>query len=170
MPADPPPASARDPLNPPPSPLRRSVGTSASVNAVRPHEAVLAIALCAGAQLSSARHQLRGWALGLGVDPDRAYDISAGTYEALANAIEHAYPDQHGPVTLTAHHHTGSGAAGGGGEEIMVVVSDEGSWRTPPSDTRWRGRGLMLITALGGQLEIRAGEHGTTATIRWALP
>jgi anti-sigma regulatory factor (Ser/Thr protein kinase) len=134
----------------------------------------LAIALSTAVQLSSARHQLRGWALGLGVDPDIAHDISAGTYEALSNAIEHAYPDQHGPVTLTAHHHPGAGSGHrggteGGGEEIMVVVSDEGSWRAPPSDASWRGRGLRLITALGGQLDIRVGEHGTTTTIRWAL-
>lgn len=134
----------------------------------------MAIAMINPDQLSAARHQLRDWAIGNGVDPHIAHDINAAAYEAMANSIEHAYRDRHGPVTIAAEYHIGpdhTGGTDGHGDvgEIRVVVRDEGSWSGAPTDIEWRGRGLELITALGGQLEIRVGVHGTTTTIRWTL-
>ncbi|HZS20794.1 MAG TPA: hypothetical protein VFA63_07385 [Pseudonocardiaceae bacterium] len=91
MPIDPPSASGGGTQRQPTAPLPASMGTGACAEAVKPVPSRVALELTRADQLSGARQRLRGWAIGIGIAPDVAHDISAASYEAMANAIEHAY-------------------------------------------------------------------------------
>ncbi len=94
----------------------------------------------------------------MGVDEDTAYDVETIIEEALANAIEHAYPEGYGPVRVVLERDGG---------EIVLTVRD---WGAPidvkveelsPDVERWlregreRGMGLAFIKALSDRMEIK---------------
>lgn len=82
-------------------------------------------------------------------------DMTRAVYEAMTNAVEHAYPPERvGPDALTASC---------AGEMLEVVICDQGVWHDPPADSGSRGRGLQLIGLLAGHAEIRPRTQGTTA-------
>jgi anti-anti-sigma factor len=105
------------------------------------------------AQLVGARRAVMGWAAATGLTGEVAEDLQLALGEALANAVEHAY------------------TGGGSGEcryrvartvdgSVHVEVSDAGTWRPPPADRGFRGRGLELITALAEDVEVTHGPDG----------
>lgn len=113
--------------------------------------------------LSELRHEVHAWALAVGFDEATSEDVTLAVYEAMTNAVEHAYPPgRAGPLQLIA--------AVSGTSTAEVVITDQGVWRDPPHDPGRRGRGLQLIGLLAGHAAIRAGTHGTTVTLRWPLP
>jgi anti-sigma regulatory factor (Ser/Thr protein kinase) len=81
-------------------------------------------------------------------------------HEALANVVDHAYPDGHGVAWLDLERAEHS---------VEVVVRDRGAWRAAPVDPGWRGRGLMIMEGLADHIEIQRGATGTTVRMRWLL-
>ncbi|GAB2966324.1 ATP-binding protein [Amycolatopsis acidiphila] len=109
------------------------------------------------------RHELDDWARARALpDPVREALALAG-YEAMANAVTHAYPARTtGFLEVTACEEAGA---------ATVVVTDHGQWRPPPPVAgALRGRGLALIHALAGRTSVDTREHGTTVTMTWPLP
>lgn len=130
-------------------------------------DSALAPLICAGIQgdpghLVAVRHQVERWAAGTGLSVPAVADLVLSTYEALANAAEHAYPAGHGPVDLAAARTTDG--------RVLVAVSDHGRWRPPPADPGFRGRGLLMIKALAAWAEVLRSPHGTTVHMEWMLP
>lgn len=115
-------------------------------------------------RLTSLRHALVRWARGLGLPAWLVRELERAVYEALANAVEHAYlsAERPGPVELEA----GAGQDG----TVWVRVSDHGNWRDPTRDRSVRGRGLPLMRALSDRTEIATTDRGTSVTMTWSWP
>ncbi|MGH3768644.1 MAG: ATP-binding protein [Pseudonocardiaceae bacterium] len=111
--------------------------------------------------LVEVRHHLERWAANTGLQASALADLVLSTYEALANAAEHAYPSSPGPVDLVAARTTD--------RRVLVTVGDHGRWQ-PPSEPGFRGRGLLMIKALTHRMEIQRGPGGTTVHMEWDLP
>ena len=106
------------------------------------------------------RRQFTVWVDSLGTSLERRSDIVLGVYEALANAVEHAY-SMHptpGPVTVQAQLDL-TGA-------LNISVTDVGIWKTE-EPARFRGRGLPLIAALSDTCALSTGSDGTVVTLHW---
>jgi serine/threonine-protein kinase RsbW len=112
-------------------------------------------------QLIAVRRALREWATVTGVlSRDQIDDLDLATYEAMANVVDHAYPDGDGVFDVEAEH---------GGTVVTVTVADHGQWRTPTSDgPSWRGRGLALIEKLAAQVQVVRNPHGTQVRMHWS--
>lgn len=93
----------------------------------------------------------------------RRSDIVLAVYEAVANAVEHAYRVQ-GLSGDIGVHATYDGAAGA----LDITVHDSGTWR-PPQPTTHRGRGIALMTALSDAVTTSTGDEGTTVVLHWQL-
>lgn len=113
-------------------------------------------------QLADVRSRLRKWAIEVGMRSEDVDDLELATYEALANAAEHAYPSGRPRVDLE------SVATADGG--VLVTVRDHGHWRPPPTDPGFRGRGLGMIRALAHRSEIERTETGTVVHMQWFGP
>jgi serine/threonine-protein kinase RsbW len=111
--------------------------------------------------LVEIRHSLERWAGHTGLSTVVIGDVVLASYEALANAIEHAYPAGSGPVDLVAACTTDG--------RVLVVVRDSGRWRPPPSDPGLRGRGLLMIKTLAHRVEMQHSPHGTAVHMEWRL-
>jgi serine/threonine-protein kinase RsbW len=129
-------------------------------------DSTLAPLLCIGilgqGQLVEVRHHLQHWAAGTGLPALAVADVVLASYEALVNAVEHAYPSEQDTVDLVAARTTDG--------RVLVTVRDHGRWRPPPLDPGPRGRGLMMIRALTHRVEIAPGQDGTTVHMEWELP
>jgi serine/threonine-protein kinase RsbW len=114
-----------------------------------------------GAHLALVRRELKVWASTVGLSVPDADGLLLASYEALANAAEHAYSG-HGPrvVDLVATKQNGY---------VEVTVRDYGCWRPEPADPGFRGRGLLMIRNLAHDAEIRKEPDGTTVRMRWPL-
>jgi serine/threonine-protein kinase RsbW len=112
--------------------------------------------------LVEVRHHLERWAANTGLSAPALADLVLSTYEALANAAEHAYPSGHGPVDLVAARTTDS--------RVLVTVRDHGRWREPPLNPGFRGRGLLMIKALAPRVKVLPSPQGTTVHMEWELP
>ncbi|MFD4254540.1 ATP-binding protein [Amycolatopsis thermoflava] len=109
-------------------------------------------------QISNVRDELTDWVRALQFPPELVTDLELATYEAMANVVTHAYPDQHpGPLTVTATRRPGA---------IVVTVSDNGRWHDGPARTDG-GRGLLLIRALAPEASITSTLTGTTVEMTW---
>lgn len=116
-------------------------------------------------QLRAIRHAVAGWAEDIGMPAERTADLALATYEAMANAVEHAYRRTPGIVAVHASFCPGSG-------RVKVTVGDYGHWRAAVVDLsplRPRGRGVPLIHALATDATITTGDYGTTVTMTWKL-
>lgn len=109
--------------------------------------------------LVEVRHRLAEWAASVEFDGRDIDDLVLATYEALTNAVEHAYSDGPRPVELVA-----ATTADGG---VLVTVRDHGRWRAPAADSGFRGRGLRMMEALADRYEIERGSEGTTVRMLW---
>jgi serine/threonine-protein kinase RsbW len=108
------------------------------------------------------RHELAAW-LALDVPDEPLEDLLLATYEAIANAAEHAYADHTdtaGPIRLQAHRRP---------DCITVAVVDEGNWRIP-TGKGFRSRGLALMHLLVPDIHIGPNDIGTTVHLRMWLP
>ncbi len=93
-------------------------------------------------------------ALPLGEDDRFAVVTAAG--EAIANAVEHAYVD--GTGTVSVHTRYADGV-------VYASIEDHGFWRTTTACEE-RGRGFLLMRSLMTDVEIEHGSQGTTVRLR----
>lgn len=103
------------------------------------------------------RRQFQRWLGDIGASDDVVTDLQLAVYEALANVVEHAYPESAllAPMWLAARIE---------GSDVVITVSDVGRWceREPQP---YRGRGLELMRELT-MMQVATGSRGTTVTLR----
>jgi anti-anti-sigma factor len=115
--------------------------------------------------LTVVRRTVGEWAAATGLSEEITEDLQLALGEAVANAVEHAYP------------------AGASGECVWSVeadpdggvrgcVEDFGAWRPPPEDRGHRGRGLELIAALARDVDVGRTPDGggSGTTVRFRIP
>ncbi len=105
------------------------------------------------------RRSLQRYAQRLGFDEDRSFALLTATGEAIANAVEHAYPGPPGIVRVQAS---------ATDDLLTVVVEDDGKWK-PAQRRDERGRGLPLMRALMDAVEIRTHQARTEVRLTMAL-
>lgn len=110
---------------------------------------------------SEVRRAVRRWCADVDLPADLCAELTLASYEAMANAIEHAYPeDQPGPLSVRISHDDAA---------VVVVVADQGQWCPDPSG-ELRGRGLVLMAGLATELALHRTTHGTAVEMRWPAP
>ncbi|WP_245819599.1 ATP-binding protein [Rhodococcoides yunnanense] len=109
---------------------------------------------------SALRIALSEWLTGLRIAPERVYDVVLATYEALANAVEHAYArDKPGTLDLHAQCSPDTGW-------VEVTVCDRGEWYVHAPDST-RGRGVPLMHALADSTAVTSDHDGTVVRLVW---
>ncbi len=89
-------------------------------------------------------------------DTDRQA-LELAVWEAIANAVDHAYPPgQPGPVRLEAALHPDG--------IVECRIADQGTWREPDPEVTHRGRGLLLAERLIDQMQVHHPPHGDDGT------
>jgi serine/threonine-protein kinase RsbW len=115
-------------------------------------------------RLTALRHALADWARQLGLAPQDCHDLTLASYEAMANTVEHAYPNHaKGILDIRAHRDTDR-------RQASVVVTDYGSWKSPQPTGGRHGRGLSLIRSLASTAIVTPTANGTTVSMSWPLP
>jgi anti-sigma regulatory factor (Ser/Thr protein kinase) len=111
---------------------------------------------------SIVRRTFRDWLCELEWPEEEAEDLLLAVSEAVSNVTDHAYPPgRTGEVLVEAECLSGAD----GHRRVMVKVADHGSWRPPPAWHENRRRGLPLMRACTGALEVRGGSAGTEVTM-----
>jgi serine/threonine-protein kinase RsbW len=117
------------------------------------------LAIAAG--LSDVRRAIQEWGERVGLPAGLVGELALATYEAMANAVEHAYAGvAPGGVSVLVSESPGW---------VEVVVADQGKWHEPAARTGFRGRGLLLIKGLAEEMTVSQSELGTTVRMRWRL-
>jgi serine/threonine-protein kinase RsbW len=112
-------------------------------------------------RLPGLRRALVEWAEGAGISGERLEALALVCYEALANAVAHAYSDGDGVVDVRASYRQSPA-------RVEITVTDYGQWRAPgPERGDLGGRGLVLIRSLADDAEVSTGESGTTVRMTW---
>lgn len=126
--------------------------------------------------LSAMRGPLAAWARSMGLADETVDDVVLASYEALANAAEHAYrgrveevppggADSNGTrqITLSAERTD---------DAVVVTVADHGRWLDHSERGGSRGRGLVLMRELADDMHIDIGNDrsGTTVCLHWCTP
>lgn len=112
-------------------------------------------------RLSDIRHRLTGWLHDNDIGPPLADDIVLVVNEACSNCVEHAYRDRDpGRMRIEARVRDG---------QVCVTVVDAGSWKPPPADPGTRGRGLVLIRAVGDRVDVVGTDDGTSVEMAFRL-
>ena len=104
-------------------------------------------------QLREIRLAVQGWT-GTAYAAELVDDLQLALGEAVANAVEHAYgPDDDGRVRYRITARTDGG--------LDVAVDDDGTWRPPPADRGFRGRGIEMIRRLAAEaaIDVEDGTH-----------
>ncbi len=114
---------------------------------------------------SEVRRAIQGWGARAGLPAELTEEVTLASYEAMANAVEHAYAGtEPGPMSVRISHDA---------HDVIVVVADKGRWRSPdgpPGVDQLRGRGLVLMEGLAREPTITSTEAGTTVELRWPVP
>jgi signal transduction histidine kinase/CheY-like chemotaxis protein/serine phosphatase RsbU (regulator of sigma subunit) len=110
--------------------------------------------------IPEARHQLRRWLIGIGVDLRREADILLATGEAVTNAIDHGSGgDPLRTVSIEAFVR---------GATITATISDTGQWSGDSSASQRSlqgGRGLTMINGLADHVKTVRTTQGTRITL-----
>jgi GAF domain-containing protein/anti-sigma regulatory factor (Ser/Thr protein kinase) len=101
--------------------------------------------------LKTMRTELERWLADASVPDHDARDVVLASWEAGANAIEHARAPEGSSFHLDAVL---------AGDRIRVEVADEGRWKEP-SPSEDRGLGLRLIEALMSSVDVDRRPNGT---------
>lgn len=135
---------------------------------------------------SWARRRLKQWLASYGWPADNLDDLVIATNEAVANAVEHAYPG--GPdrpahaIDRTADEGDGAdradeadGAtisldacveqADEGAHRVVITVRDGGRWQPPRCERGFRGRGLIMMRVLTESVAFSTSSAGTQVTM-----
>lgn len=105
------------------------------------------------------RRRFQRWLRTLGAPIPVVDDLTLAVYEALANAVEHAYEPDHPQPMMRLQ-------ARGDDHHVLITISDHGCWRTPPPEPGYRGRGLAMMRSLTTELHVHPTTHGTTVELR----
>ncbi|MFD4190794.1 ATP-binding protein [Amycolatopsis thermoflava] len=125
----------------------------------RPDEQLVREVAAVPVQATLLREALIDWAVTHDLPHDLIVDVELAVYEALANAVTHAYPDgTDGTMTLTTRLTPAT---------LTVTVADSGAWRDGNSSP-YGGRGLTLIRALAHEATVSTAPTGTTITMTWS--
>ena len=106
------------------------------------------------------RDALRAWLEALELERSEAEDVVLATWEACANAIEHAREPAERSVVVRAALDDSL---------IRVTIGDTGQW-APPAGREDRGLGLRLMEALVSSVGVAESPGGTTVTLEKTLP
>jgi anti-sigma regulatory factor (Ser/Thr protein kinase) len=107
------------------------------------------------------RVRFKQWLQAVGACAAVVDDLVLAVYEALANAVEHAYlPDHPHPVVRLQ--------AQLDHDQVLVTISDHGCWRTP-RDPGHRGRGLAVMRYLATEVQLYPTAQGTVVRLRAPL-
>lgn len=106
---------------------------------------------------SALRRSVRRW-LDPVLPPDLADDVTLAVYEAVVNAVDHAFTTRPGPGTVRL---VGTAT----GEHVTITISDDGVWLVP-GDPGTRGHGSALIRDLVTAARTETGPGGTTVRLR----
>jgi GAF domain-containing protein/anti-sigma regulatory factor (Ser/Thr protein kinase) len=109
--------------------------------------------------MTVVRDAMRTWLSGVELERADAEDVVLATWEACANAIEHAVEPTEGIVVVHAELEDSL---------IRVMIGDTGRW-APPSGLEDRGLGLRLMHSLVTSVVVRESPIGTTVTLEKAL-
>ncbi|TDV57883.1 ATP-binding protein [Actinophytocola oryzae] len=115
-------------------------------------------------RLTGVRQRLVRWGTQAGLSEEQVDDVGLATYEAMANVVDHAYPDGTGEFDLHAASER---------DLVTVTVTDHGRWKphaTTPGPMSLRGRGLMIMEKLSSRFELTPRVGGTTVCMSWSLP
>ncbi|MFC7343882.1 ATP-binding protein [Saccharopolyspora griseoalba] len=107
------------------------------------------------------RDELTAWARATGLHEGVAESLALASYEAMANAVEHAYGGASGLLDVEAVRHA---------DRVQVTITDHGSWVPEREGERHRQRGLPLIRRLADDAVVNSDENGTTVLMNWRLP
>lgn len=116
--------------------------------------------LASAGSLPVLRDELDEWARNAGLGDSLAGALALAAYEAMANAVEHAYDGMPGPFDVEATLLD---------QGVEVTVTDHGSWRSPQDGDQERKRGLPLIHRLADEAVVSSGQNGTRVRMRWEL-
>jgi serine phosphatase RsbU (regulator of sigma subunit)/anti-sigma regulatory factor (Ser/Thr protein kinase) len=131
---------------------------AARVLTVAPRELDLTVRADLGS-MDLVRDALRVWLEGSPARRTDAEDVVLATWEACANAIEHAVDPSAGTVRVRAVLDDA---------RVRVSVTDTGAW-APYSVERDRGLGLRLMRALSSSVDVAQHTEGTTVTVEKVL-
>jgi anti-sigma regulatory factor (Ser/Thr protein kinase) len=109
-------------------------------------------------ELAEVRHALRRWLAGRGASDREVAAMTLACQEACANAVEHAYGLPDATFELIGHHVDG---------RVELLVRDQGQWRPPRGVNR--GRGLAIMRSLMHEVDVVAGDNGTTVRLAHRL-
>ena len=110
--------------------------------------------------LDLVRDALRFWLEGTSLERVDAHNVVLATWEACANAIEHAREPGSDRIGIRAEVTSLT---------VRVHVEDTGRW-APPADRVDRGLGLRLMRSLMSSVEITPSDKGTLVTFEKTLP
>ncbi|WP_138734468.1 SpoIIE family protein phosphatase [Modestobacter excelsi] len=105
-------------------------------------------------RLAEVRRAVRRWASAAGLPADVIEDLLLMIAEATGNAVEHAYRDADVAARVVVELRLEGG-------DVAASVTDTGTWRPPPADPGFRGRGLQIISALARDVDLAPGDDGT---------
>jgi len=139
---------------------------------------------------SCARRRLKQWLASYGWPADNVDDLVIATNEAVANAVEHAYPggpdrprhtDDRAanraaePTDGAERAERADGAtisleacvepADEGAHRVVITVRDGGRWQPPRCDRGFRGRGLIMMRVLTESVAFNTSSAGTQVTM-----
>jgi anti-sigma regulatory factor (Ser/Thr protein kinase)/putative methionine-R-sulfoxide reductase with GAF domain len=109
-------------------------------------------------QLQILRGVILRWLRARSLPTELIHEVQAGTGEAVANAIQHAYGPAGGLVEMEGEWT---------GQEIGIVVRDFGRWR-PPRDPD-RGWGVPIMRAVTERVRVNHASEGTSVELRWKV-
>ncbi len=125
-------------------------------------------------RLAPLRRTVDAWCDASGMGQDARSDLQLTVGEAVTNAIEHAY--LRGPRTGSRAVVDVELALRPDGA-VAVEVTDHGTWKTPPVDPGYRGRGIALIRELAEEVAVdpapdqaSAGQSPRGTQVRFRLP
>jgi anti-sigma regulatory factor (Ser/Thr protein kinase) len=110
-------------------------------------------------RITEVRRAIQHWAEAVGLPVELIDELALASYEAMANAAEHAYvgkPPGRLSVLVSAS-----------SELVDVLIADQGKWQAPDAAAGFRGRGLLLMKGLAAEVTVTATDAGTTVRMRW---
>ena len=109
--------------------------------------------------LPDLRRRLRAWLFRRELGRQVADEVLLAVGEACNNAVEHAYSDDLGTVSVRVDED---------GETLRATIRDRGHWRDPTVSDE-RGRGIEIMRALMDVADVRRTPTGTEALLERRL-
>lgn len=129
-----------------------------------PIQAVDVTLAAVGPSAGIVRREVERFAAGVGLPADTLFALQIAVGEAVINAIEHAYRNRGGELSVRLQLLA---------DGVAASVQDHGAWRViahspePPLE-RERGRGFLLMDGFAEDVRVHKTGHGTT--VRFVVP